>query len=420
MPAPTLLYRLGALCARLLVPWIALANPRLRRMTRERRESRTAFGRWAATARRVNDPVLVLHAASAGELRQLEPVLRRLRDAHPSWQLLVTWFSTSGAQVGGSLGADAAGALPWDSPWESGAFLDQVRPALIVVSKLDLWPELAWQAERRGIPVALIAATLRPESSRLRWPARSALHGAYQSLAALGAVTPEDATRLALLGAVPARVTVTGDPRYDAVVERVSPGSTATGDPLLVAGSTWPADELVLLPAFAEVRQLYPRARLLLVPHQPDPATTRRIESLAAALGLPGPVPLAWDASEDPLLLESKVGGLAQLYQRGTMAYVGGGFGSAGLHSVLEPAAAGVPMVIGPRHLPPEAQQLQTAGALVVLDRADAVSALARQWCHWLEDEAERARMGHAAAATVERGRGAASRSAALIERLVR
>lgn len=413
VPRPPLLYRLTALTARALLPLAGLVRPRLRQMQSERRALMQQDPALGAS------PTILLHAASAGELRQLEPLIHRLRARVPGVRLIVTWFSTSGALVGREFGADLTGALPWDTPWETGAFLDRFRPSLIVVGKLDLWPELAWQAERRGIPIALVAATVRSGSSRLRWPTRWVLEPAYASLAAVGAISHDDAQRLMQLGAPASRIALPGDTRFDSVLERLAALPAVTRDEkLLVGGSTWPVDELLLLHSFAEVRTHHPEARLLLVPHQPSEKVFGRIADLAKALDLPAPVPFA-EGSSDALQVELVVGGLARHYQRGGMAYVGGGFNLTGPHSVLEPAAAGIPVIIGEMSSTRDALLLEAAGGLIRLDNDGAMNEMPRRWRDWLSDAAARQGAGAAAKRTVQAELGAADRTITLLEGLL-
>lgn len=411
MPPPSLPYRLSALAARALLPVAGLLKPRLRRMQAERREMRQRLATLPGSG-----PTILLHAASAGELRQLEPVIRRLRQRRPGARLVVTWFSTSGAPVGIAMGADLAGALPWDSPWETRALLDRLRPDLIVVGKLDLWPEFAWQAERRKIPIVLASATVRWNSSRLGWPTRQLLRSAYGSLTAAGAISEEDAQRLEQLGVPPSRITITGDPRYDSVLERLAAAPPVARDPsLLVAGSTWPVDELLLLNSLAEVRAQYPTARLLLVPHQPSQQVFDPIAGLARALDLPAPVPLSRSDATSVLMLETEVGSLALHYRVGGAAYVGGGFNLSGPHSVIEPAATGAPVVIGSMSSSREALLLEGAGGLIRLDNDAAMNEMPQVWARWLNDAAARESAGAAAKQVVQDGIGAADRTVELI-----
>jgi 3-deoxy-D-manno-octulosonic-acid transferase len=318
--------------------------------------------------------------------------------------------------------------------------LEALRPRALVFSKVDLWPELATRAAAGGTAVGMIAATVSPGSSRLRWPARSALRAGYQSVHAAGAVSVPDAERLIRLGVAPSRIEVTGDPRYDSAVERVRTVSAddprlrlVRSAPTLVAGSTWPADEDVLLPAFRAVRAAQPEARLLVVPHEPTEVHLTRLRARARELELPEPVRLESGAGAAPLMIEDRVGGLAELYVGATLAYVGGGFGEAGLHSVVEPAACSIPVLFGPRW-----ENSRDAGLLLTRRAAIAVSdefpdwldldsssthaganPLAAIWLALLRNPAHAAAAGRRARECVEAGLGAAARSAGLVQRLM-
>ncbi len=420
-PVPSVLYRAALRGVARLAPLAARWSARAAAGRPGQATAVAPFVGWAGEHRDPARPLLLLHAASAGELRQLEPVLRRLRARHPDWQAALTCFSPSGLPVAAALGADIHGLLPWDLPGEMTALLDALRPAALVFGRAELWPELALAAARRGIPLGLAAATLPAESARNRWPARAVLAPVCAALSRVGAVSDEDAARLQRLGVQPAALSVTGDPRADAVLERLEAGPVRPPEPeTLVAGSTWPADEDLLLTAFRAVREVHPDARLLLAPHRPTPAHLARLRAAARQHGLPEPVPWRQGAEPAPLRVLDSVGGLARLYRLGVIAYVGGGFGRAGVHSVLEPAAAGLPVIVGPagtRH--PDCVRLNAAAALEWLPRRRAAAALEAWWATLLTDTAWRRRAGASARETVVAGRGAADRTVALIESLV-
>jgi 3-deoxy-D-manno-octulosonic-acid transferase len=186
----------------------------------------------------------------------------------------------------------------------------------------------------------------------------------------------------------------------------------------MVAGSTWPGDEAVLLDAFARLRASRPNARLILVPHEPTPRHLAAVEEAVRGAGVPAPVRLSVAAAPAPLVLVDRVGALAALYGAGTMAYVGGGFGRAGLHSVLEPAAWGVPVAFGPRwRQSRDAALLLEAGAAEALTSSGSPAGeeLHRIWWSWIEDEGRRTTQGERARSVVERGRGASRRSAEML-----
>lgn len=431
MASTSLPYRLVARAAAGLVPVAAAFHEKLARGDHGRRGATERLAEWGTRARDPRRPLIWLHAPSVGEGLQAESVLAVLRHRHPDWQYAYTWFSPSAESLGRRLPVDVADYLPWDLPGEVAPLLAALRPTVLAFAKLDLWPELATRAAAAGTRVAVVAGTVAPGSGRLTWPARALLRAGYASLAAAGAIAEDDAARLVTLGVPRGRVRVTGDPRFDSVVAKV--GAVRPDDPLLrhgdgtstlVAGSTWPGDEQVLLDAFARLHVHRPDARLILVPHEPTDAHLVPIERRAALLGLPAPVRLSRAGhSPVPFLLVDRVGVLAALYGAGMAAYVGGGFGRAGLHTVLEPAAWGVPVVFGPRWrnsrdagLLLEAGGGESLSAFGVEEAGEALHAL---WHEWLRNESRRTAQGQAARAVVERGRGAAEASAALLEELV-
>jgi 3-deoxy-D-manno-octulosonic-acid transferase len=425
MAATPAIYRAAALLASGLAPALSWLSPKLAAGHRGRHGSPGRLSAWAARHRDTARPLVWFHASSVGEGLQAESVLLELRKRCPAAQYVYTHFSPSAEALARRLPVDVADYLPYDLPRPVETLLDSLSPDLLVFSKLDLWPELAVRAAARGTAVAMVAATVSSGSGRLRWPARSLLRVGYEALSAAAAVSQEDATRLALLGASPGRIRVLGDPRYDSVVDRIADVdgdepllAFGRGAATLVAGSTWPEDESVVLEAYAGVLARHPSARLILVPHEPTEGHLAEAERTAARLGLPAALRLSRAQGPAPLLLVDRVGVLARLYGAGTMAYVGGGFGRAGLHSVLEPAAWGVPVAFGPgwRESRDAAALLEAgAGRSLGSDRGGAVEELVGVWGGWIERDGERRTAGDAGRALVERGRGASARSAELL-----
>lgn len=430
MPSTSWGYRAAIRLGAALAPALGLVDRKLGDGHRQRLGAATRLAAWAAGARDRARPLAWFHAASVGEGLQAESVLLELRRLVPGCQLVYTHFSPSAEPLARRLPVDAADYLPYDLPPAADRLLDALAPDLLVFSKLDLWPELATRAAARGA-VALVAATVSPGSGRLRWPARSLLHAGYAAVSAAGAVAEPDAARLARLGVAPDRIRVLGDPRFDSVAARVAavPHDEpllrfGSGAPTLVAGSTWARDEEVLLEAFARVRARYAQARLIVVPHEPTGAHLADLDRRASRAGLPLPVRLSAAPGPSPLMVVDRVGLLATLYGAGTMAYVGGGFGRAGLHSVLEPAAWGVPVAFGPRWADSrDAALLLEAGAGEALGGAGgsgrAGAELAVRWERWMGDEARRVAQGGRARAIVTDGLGAARRSAELLASLI-
>ena len=434
MARPSFLYRLGLGLAQRALPLAARFDKKLARGLDARRGVTQRLAAWAKSERDPGRPLVWVHAASVGEGLQAKPVLEALRAEAPSWQLAYTFFSPSAERLARTLPADVADYLPLDRPVDVAAVLDALKPTALVFSKLDVWPELTLAAARRGVKLGLISATVAPHSSRLRWPTRGWAEPAYRALDRIGTISEEDGRRLEQLGARRSALVVTGDTRYDSVAERaerfdrtrdpfarlaIAPAGTFT----VVAGSTWPADEAVVLPAFQDLLAQVPNSRLVLAPHEPNPDHLAGITQLAAKLGLPRPVRLSQVAhtspAPPPVIVVDRVGVLADLYALADVAFVGGGYHRAGLHSVLEPAVFGVPVAVGPHwHLSRDATLLLERGGAVAL-ASDGRHALHSQWLVWHHDPTTRKKAGDAGKKLVREGRGAAERTTALVKKLV-
>jgi 3-deoxy-D-manno-octulosonic-acid transferase len=353
------------------------------------------------------------------------PVCRRLRAAHPTTPIILTYTSAASRQWPGGWPLDHADFLPADEPGPVAAMLEALRPRLLVFSRADVWPELAWAALARGRPVALVGGAVRPHSGRLRWPVRRLLRSVYRGLAYAGAVSGPDGERLLRLGVHPAVLEVTGDPRQDEVIERVPDwgavrplASWAAAGAVLVAGSTDPKDDQLLLDALSQLRPHRPTARLLLCPHHPGAARTAWILARARRRGITA-VPWRGEPLHDDAscVIVERLGVLADLYLLGTLAYVGGGLGAGGVHAVIEPAACALPVVVGPRGHSEDVARLLQAGGAAALPRGNPLPTLRELWHTWLENAPARQVAGLAARRTLELG--AADRTAARLLELI-
>ena len=388
-----------------------------------RRGIRARYAAWRG--RDPTRPLLWVHAPSVGEGLQAQPVIARLRERHPELQLAYTFYSPSAAAFARASGADFADYLPFDTADDADAALDALRPTALVFGKLDVWPLLVARAAARSVPVGLIAATFSSGSGRASRPAALLLGDAYRLLNSVGAIDERDAARLAALGVARDRLTVTGDPRYDQAWSRAQ-ATNPEGERVdklrrarftLVAGSTWPSDETPLLEAWLAVRARTVGARLVIAPHEPTAGHLSAIERWArraqitiARFGTPA------EADADVLLVD-RVGVLGDLYAAANAAYVGGAFHAAGLHSVLEPAAFGAPVLFGPRHLASrDAQLLLASGGGFA---ADSAQKLSMRILALSSEPAACAAAGNRARTVVRMGLGAADRSADLVEALL-
>lgn len=429
MPLAEALYSLALRVARPALPLLARGGGKLAAGICGRAGLLERVERWAAAERDPARPLLWMHAPSVGEGLQARAVLRAFRGRHPEAQVVYTFFSPSAERFARTVPADFADYLPLDVPGDVRRALDALRPAVLAFSKTDVWPVLAREAAARGVRLALLSATLPATSSRLGPPARLLLGPAYRRLDRVAAISGADAERFAALGVPPERRTVMGDARFDQVwahargVNPAAPwlaGLARDGMSTLVAGSVWPADEARLIPALRRCREAGQRFRLVLVPHEPTPAHLADAEARLREHGIGAARWSAvdrWDGELPECLLVDRVGILGDLYAAADVAYVGGGWGAAGLHSVLEPAAFGVPVLFGHRHdNAREAAELIGAGAaLAAADEAALAGALQR----WLADRDARRDAGEAARDYVRAGLGAAERGAAILAELL-
>jgi 3-deoxy-D-manno-octulosonic-acid transferase len=251
------------------------------------------------------------------------------------------------------------------------------------------------------------------------------LGNAYRRLNAIGAVSADDGARFALFDVPRTRVHVTGDARFDQVARRVESldrstpllqSIASTRGPWLVAGSTWPADEERLVDALAQLTPLGTAFRAIIAPHQPTNAHVQELQHRLDAKRIRHVLlPQNHESLRDsaPVLIVDRVGVLADLYAVADVAFIGGGFGEHGLHSVIEPAALAVPVMFGPRHgNAREAGRLVAAGGghivHTVVEVRDTLS-------RWLRDDTARKRAGAAARAFVNAHRGGAAANAELI-----
>jgi len=350
------------------------------------------------------------HAASVGEFEQAKPLIDALRASDPGYCITASFFSPSGyEQQRGYAALDGACHLPRDRRGEMRAFLDRIAPDLIIVIRYDLWPEFLLEARRRGIPIVLACGVLRDGSARFYPLIRGFFRMLYALPALIHAVGEDDAAAFRRLvpGCEPE---VSGDTRYDRVIARAraaadlpafTPGLIA-GRAVMVAGSTWPPDE-ELLKSVGERDDLL----LVIVPHEPTP------DHVGGLLrSFPGAVTLSQVEQERAperacVIVIDRTGILSALYRIGAMAYVGGGFGD-GVHSVLEPAAYGMPVFSGPGvDRSRDAAALRDAGGLVVVRSGNE---LAGHVARLIDDPGAREETGNHVRAFVESRTGATGR----------
>jgi 3-deoxy-D-manno-octulosonic-acid transferase len=416
-------YALAGRMTDVLVRVVPAGKSKFRRGLSRRRGLVERYAHWGATSRDSTRPLVWFHAPSVGEGLQAQPVIELLRARRPDVQIAYTFYSPSAEQFATTVQADFSDYLPFDTVDHANAVLSALRPSALVFSKLDIWPALTECAASVGVAVGVISATL-PRSSRRRGAlARAFLSDAYRLLDRVGAIDESDAERLREQGVRGDRVGVTGDTRFDQVWARAQRASSPlvlrlqSSRPTLVAGSTWPSDEEHLLDAWIRIRDKIPDARLIIAPHETSDAHVRSIERWAGSHRLRLARVDAPQAQDADVILVDRHGVLGDLYALADTAYVGGGFHSAGLHSILEPAAFGAPVLFGPENEKSReaAKLVEAGGGAVVTGVADLTIRLG----YWLGSVPARDAAGSAAGTMVQQGLGAAVRSFDLVTALL-
>jgi 3-deoxy-D-manno-octulosonic-acid transferase len=378
---------------------------------------------WGAKGRDRARPLIWIHAPSVGEGLQALPVIELLRAKRPDVQIAYTFYSPSAASFARTMGADFADYLPFDTFAHARSVVSAIHPTTLVFSKLDIWPALTETAAAAGIPVGVISATLPESSGRRGILARALLGDAYRSIDQVGAIDEQDAERLRQQGVRSDRVRVTGDTRFDQVwarAQRPLPPIVQrlrSARPTLVAGSSWPTDEEHLLPAWIRIRDKIPDARLVIAPHEITSVHLSAVETWAKSQSVRLARVEAPAAADADVILVDRYGILGDLYALADVSFVGGGFHAPGIHSVLEPAAFGSPVLFGPRsERSREASRLiEAGGGASIKGEAD----LSIRLADWLGSPASRDLAGASARRFVENGRGAAERSYELITALL-
>jgi 3-deoxy-D-manno-octulosonic-acid transferase len=311
--------------------------------------------------------VIWFHCASLGEFEQGRPIIEAWKKEHPSQFLLVTFFSPSGYEVRKNYEqADYCCYLPLDTPSNAKQFISHFKPEKAFFVKYEFWLNYIHQAEQAKCELYSISTLLRKNHRFFKW-----YGGNFRkALLHFNHFFVQDENTRELLNSISiSKVTVVGDTRYDRVFDRVKEQNTNVllenwiepNDTVLVIGSSWKEDEEVLLPVLHSSNQF---DKIILAPHEVSTSNVARITSM---LKIPYTTYTESEkttviSKEAPLLILDCIGVLADAYQYGTIAYVGGAF-KTGLHNILEPATFGLPVIFGPHHVKfPEAQQFIAAG----------------------------------------------------------
>ena len=333
------------------------------------RDGRKDLFERMAQAVRAEERIVWIHVASLGEFEQGRPIIEKIRERHPEYKILLTFFSPSGYEIRKNYaGADYIFYLPADTPSNARRFLDIVHPEIAIFVKYEFWINLLTELRKRQIRTYIVSAIFRRNSVFFRFYG-SLWRNALRSFETIFVQNDESAELLAEIGF--RNVTVAGDSRFDRVAQIAAQAPKVDiidrfrgSSRLFVAGSTWAPDEEILLRLIND----NPSVKFIIAPHEMDEERIERIiaESAGGAVRYTCCTPLTSFGSKQVLVLDT-VGLLSSVYGYASWAYIGGGFG-VGIHNTLEAATFGLPIAFGPNY-----QKFKEARDLVSLGAASSV-----------------------------------------------
>ncbi len=367
-----------------------------------------------------------IQAVSVGEVELARRLITELRRESPELPLFVTATTATGLDLARrSFGKEVpVFPCPLDLAGPVRRVLEAARPRLLVLVETELWPEMLYQAGRRGIPVAVVNARLSEGSFAGYLRVASPLRSLLAPLALVLARTEADGERFAALGVPADRISVSGNVKYDLEPDErplewaEAVRSAAGGRPIVVAGSTMEGEEAQVLDAVAKLRADGAAPFLILAPRHPE-----RFDAVARILGERGLVFSRRSGGEaippgaDVFLLDT-IGELSRAYRLAQVAFIGGSLAPTGGHNPLEAAAWGVPVLSGPHvHNFLEVYDEMTAagGARLVADVVELRVAAAV----WLDDDKFARAAGAAGREVVETNRGATGRTVTALLELI-
>jgi 3-deoxy-D-manno-octulosonic-acid transferase len=388
-----------------------------------------ALGTVTVAPAPAGSPRIWLHGVSVGEVQLLASLAAELgRQAVTAGRpvdCVISSSTTTGLEVAARrFGADRAFPCPLDLTWAVNRALDRVRPDLLVLGELELWPNLVAGTRRRGIPIVVVNARMSEHSARGYARIAPLVRRLLGRVTLVVARSQADADRFTALGA--RDVTVTGSMKFDGIrgdrtapeVERLRRlAGFAPDDVVFLAGSTQDPEERLAAEAFHALRDRHPRLRLVVVPRHVERAAeiTTEFDRLGMAWTRRSTLAEGSPPPRDHVLVVDTTGELGWWWGTATIAFVGGSLdGKRGGQNMLEPAAYGAAVAFGPhtRNFRDEVRRLlEAGGATVVADGAELTAFVAR--C--LEDPASGEALGRRAADLVASQSGATAATARLV-----
>ncbi|NER18863.1 3-deoxy-D-manno-octulosonic acid transferase [Spongiivirga citrea] len=341
-----LLYNILIFIAGGLLKLVALFNPKIKLFVEGRKQ---VFDN-ISTKIKPADSVIWFHCASLGEFEQGLPLIEALKADYPTHKIVVSFFSPSGYEVKkNSKVADVITYLPLDSEKNAKRFLNVVHPDLAVFVKYEFWPNMLKELKKRSIKTISISTIFRKNQAFFKW------YGSWmrKSLDTFNHFFVQNDLSKQLLTSIGYdNSTINGDTRFDRVAKILEQDNTLdfvesfkNDLPCIVAGSTWPEDETLLVNYINGIGG--EGLKFIIAPHTMKPKNINQLKkSITKKVGLYSEKDQLDLKTLDVLIIDT-IGLLTKIYSYANIAYVGGGMRTSGLHNTLEPATFGIPIIIG-------------------------------------------------------------------------
>ena len=419
----------------LLIYWIGLVPVLLYRMVvkqgfYERLKPSMGFMTPALQERIAGRPIIWVHAASVGEIVAASPIVKDIQREFPQVAVVVSVVTNVGYGMAERILPDAEGIIffPLDRPFFVRRALHLFNPLAILLVETELWPNFLRIAKNEEIPVMMVNGRISGRSHKRYMRIQSFVKGMLGSIDRFCMQSNIAAEYITDLGAHPSQVTVTGNTKYDQTYatvteaekeELLSQFGFSGHFPIIVVGSTHKGEEEIILQAFTGLLQQYPKARLLLAPRQIVRA--EEIVTMCESYGLQAVRRSTMGRPTDegaPVVILDTIGELGRLYALGDIIFVGGSFVPVGGHNILEPAAHGKPIVVGPHmfNFTEIYQLLSDRGACRMVHSAEELQA---EWTLLSEQEEVRTERGTHCLELVVENQGATRRNVQELRQLL-
>lgn len=371
-----------------------------------------------------------LHAASVGEIVATSPIVKEIRKELPGVPIMISVVTASGYAMAKRIipEADSVIFFPLDVPRLSSRVIGRIKPSVFLPVETELWPNFLKAAREHNIPVMMVNGRISDKSVEQYRLLGSVLKDMMNTVVKFCMQSNIDKDYIIRLGANPDRVVVTGNTKFDQTYTDVSPSEKEAlccqmglngSYPVLLAGSTHKGEEDLVLAAFMRTRTSFPQAKLVIAPREIMRADD--IISIAAEHNLTAVRRTALQQSpgdtHDVVILDT-IGELGKVYSIGDIVYVGGSLVQHGGHNILEPAAHGKPIIVGPHmyNFKDTYALFSNRGACVTVKDS---TELADSILHILQNDEVRQSMSTETLAIINENRGASHKSAMYLKELL-